>query len=709
MLVDFQTKHITDAWRIDQGDLPFGFEFLSRATFREINFGEKDEGGERITIAGVELPRKGFNLCKYCGKVQDRNGAIKHALTCPAPDKTDVDSLLACLYLYREFSSEAIRFLLPVTTFSGSEAKLHSFVAALQLGLKAKFRGSIDHLQTTVYDEPIPESSYRKRYLVLFDTEPGGTGYLKQLMQSPEPLMEVFELALQTLRACQCNNSDPVKDGCYRCLYAYRNSYDMPDTSRNTAAELLERVLEHRDKLQRVAGLSQIKVNALFDSELEARFIESLRRLKTGSEPPKLVKKVLAGSGKPGYLLTIGERRWEIEPQVGLGKAQGVEIPSRADFLFYPVGARGRGLPIAVFVDGYLYHRYRIGEDLAQRMAIARTGKFRVWSLTWKDVENRFRGQGDYYLQLLAPADAPLAGNLTALMKRYGVDGLKSLHKTDSYDWFQRLLIDPEDEPWRKTAFVHALLHADRSLSGSEIAATWREEVVEQLPSWFAEGVEDAAGPLLFGRWQGGGTTAPVPIWLAVEQTAVNDGDFSGVHFACRLQDESEQQEVPGFEATWNGFLRGFNLMQFLPHSCFATTTGMKAHRFDALRTAVGPQPATPTEPPYHAKWLEEARELADSTLHDALLALAKAGWPAPVVGFELAGGDGAVTAEAELAWEVLRIAAVWTSEDANAFSSAGWRTFSVEEVASDTSRLLDISIDESQSDVSPPQAMAFT
>jgi len=44
------------------------------------------------------------------------------------------------MLLYREFSSEAIRMLLPVASFD-VDRNIHSFVAALDLGLRKKFRG----------------------------------------------------------------------------------------------------------------------------------------------------------------------------------------------------------------------------------------------------------------------------------------------------------------------------------------------------------------------------------------------------------------------------------------------------------------------------------------------------------------------------------------------------------------------------------------
>jgi DEAD/DEAH box helicase domain-containing protein len=199
--------------------------------------------------------------------------------------------------------------LLPVTTFTGSERKHHSFLAALQLGLKRKFEGSVDHLRITDHEEPVPETSYRKKYLVLFDTVPGGTGYLKQLMRSEQPMMEVFQLALDALKACPCNE-DPEKDGCYQCLYAYKNSTRMTEISRDTAMELLSSLLRQKERLVKTDTLKNVKVNVLFDSELEARFIEALRRFRGPELDVALTKEVV--NGKPGYFLKIGGMAYRV-------------------------------------------------------------------------------------------------------------------------------------------------------------------------------------------------------------------------------------------------------------------------------------------------------------------------------------------------------------------------------------------------------------
>ncbi|ABK43864.1 DEAD/DEAH box helicase domain protein [Magnetococcus marinus MC-1] len=680
-LVDFEDRHVTDAWRIADDDLPFGFEFLSRASFREINFGLRGMEGDKITIAGQELHRNGFKVCKFCGKV-DPKEERDHTFTCTARDKASDKNIVECLYLYREFASEAIRMLLPVTTFSGSEDKLNSFVAALQLGLKRMFGGSVGHLQTAVQEEPVSDSAHRKRYLVLFDTVPGGTGYLKQLMRSPEPLMDVFALALDGLQGCGCND-DATKDGCYRCLFAYRNSYDMAETSRDTAVELLKEILEQRENLIKIDGLKSVSVNALFDSELEARFIEAIRRIKVEEQSAKLVKKMLPASGKPGYLLTVGEQRWEIEPQVNLGPQHGVTIPSKADFLFWPVGRSARAKPVAVFTDGYLYHRNRVGLDMAQRMAIVQSGNFHVWSLSWKDVENRFKGQGDYFQQLLAPKKAPLVGELNNLLNRYQVEGMHALHMGDSFDWLVRFLAKPDASKWTYCAFVHGLIHLDKTVAHGD----WQQGLSD-LPDNIGSFVAQNAEARVRGRWKSEKSQGQVDLWLAVDPMCINDGEATGMRLVANLPDSDAAREQEGFESIWNGFIRLYNLLQFLPHAFCVTSDGQSKRAYEKLEIKDAKvQPTGPGEPEAHG-WSDDVLELADESLHGLLADLAKTGWPEPEVGYELADASGEIVGEAEVAWETERIAIVMDDESKGAFTQAQWKVFTADEVLGDPTLL---------------------
>jgi DEAD/DEAH box helicase domain-containing protein len=467
MLVNVDPIDIHKAYQIQDEELPFGFEFLSRATFREINFGLKGEQGQVVPIAGVNQPRQGFILCRFCGKVQDKPGKPVHAHTCTARSPQAETSFADCVYLYRELSSEAIRILLPIATFAESDRKLHSFVAALHLGLKKRFSGSIDHLQTAVQDEPEPETGYRKRYLLLYDTVPGGTGYLKQLMLSREQLLEVFRAALDVLTRCPC------ADGCYRCLYAYRNSYDMKETSKSTAIELFSGILANEEKLEETTNLRELSINALFDSALESKFVEALRRAGTEDCPVILRPQIV--SGKPGYFFKIGSRSYEIEPQVDLRERDGVAVPSRADFVIRSATTRAGALPIAIYTDGLVHHRDRVGKDTAQRMAILRSRKMLVWSLTWKDVESSFKDQGDYFRNYIDPAGTKGAAAFHQLADHYGADALEQANNDNSFAWLIRLLAHPEPEAcaqaWTAFAFVHGLMFTDAPTWGTPATA----------------------------------------------------------------------------------------------------------------------------------------------------------------------------------------------------------------------------------------------
>jgi hypothetical protein len=119
-----------------------------------------------------------------------------------------------------------------------------------------------------------------RHYVVLYDSVPGGTGYLRELLaDKAKTLVDVIKLALEKLRTCACN-SDPEKDGCYRCVYQHRLGKAMNRISRNRARDILESLSVSLDSLVEVKSVTDIYVNPNFDSELEARFIEGLRQLK---------------------------------------------------------------------------------------------------------------------------------------------------------------------------------------------------------------------------------------------------------------------------------------------------------------------------------------------------------------------------------------------------------------------------------------------
>lgn len=141
-----------------------------------------------------------------------------------------------------------------------------------------------------------------------------------------------IRLALEHIKGCSCN-ANPNKDGCYRCVYQYRLGRDMELVSRNRARAILEALDSNLTQLEEVATIADIYVNPNFDSELEAKFIESLRRLggTNGLPAVRLVKEIV--QGKSGYLLEVGTQRYWIEPQVDLTPKEGVlPVPDEVGF-----------------------------------------------------------------------------------------------------------------------------------------------------------------------------------------------------------------------------------------------------------------------------------------------------------------------------------------------------------------------------------------
>jgi DEAD/DEAH box helicase domain-containing protein len=697
MLVEFDDKYVLGAYKVD-ADFPFGFDFLSNVDFCEINFGEITEIGEKISIAGVEMPRKGFSLCRVCGKVQEDNKASSHAFTCTARDQESDKNLIDCIYLYRQFMSEAIRILLPVNIISDSNRKLQSFIAAMQLGLKKKFKGKIDHLQTTVHEEPLPDSVFKRKYLVLYDTVPGGTGYLKQLMRSENQLMEVLELALEALKSCSCNQ-DEIKDGCYRCLFAYRSSYTMPETSRTTAIEMLAEILSYRDQLVKTESIQNISLNTFIESELEARFLGALKLYRSAALPLMLKNDLV--NGKPGYFLKVGDRAYYIEPQVKLGDLDGVSVPSRADFMIRAARLNDEMKPIAVFLDGYTYHRDRIGQDMAQRMAIVQSGRFHVWSLTWHDVENKFKAQKTFFENYTDPAGLPAGGNFNKLLEGYGLSRFKKHYRYNNFDLLIHFLENPEEAKWQKFVFIFSLLHLDPGkFADNDAANEWMRIIDTLLPEEMAEKVKETDCPglhktCLYGRYETisrNGDKSLRQCVVAEQKALTPPGEPLGIRVGCHFNDDEEAKIQPGFQQGWNGFLRLYNYYQFLPYSYFVTTEGIKAKAYDGIKLFddMTSESSTSEKGAAEDKW-DEVKELTDKQFHDLLDLLQKNKWPLPEAGYELEGASGEIMASAEFGWEALKIAFLTDDEVEyqEKFVALGWRAIPIIEIPNDPDKYM--------------------
>ena len=688
LVANFDPVAIELAYAVADPDLPFGFEFIRSATFREMNFGRVDDGGQPTMFAGRELPRTGFRICRHCGTVQGRNAdSYEHTRNCGAREDESGDAIVECLYLYREFSSEAVRMLLPIADVLGSEQRIASFIAALELGLRRRFRGDLDHIRAMTCDHALSGATEGRRYLMLYDTVPGGTGYLKDLMADPGELPRVFELALETLRACECNR-DPNKDGCYRCVYAYRRSRDLALTSRDTAIAILEAILENVQELEEVEGLDKVEINAVLESELEARFIEALRRIRIDRENTSVRHDLV--NGKPGYVLKVRERSWLVEPQAEVTESDGVVLASRPDFLIRPTRA-AEAPPVAVFMDGFQYHRESTDQDSAKRMALVRAG-FLVWSLTWHDLEAAFGRQAqavDFFDDEAAggaPTTASKSRDLEELQRRLD-DGWdtteirRRLHES-SLELLVHYLAQPAPQKWKRAVFTALLGRFDQSrMLTREMRARFDQAAAQALPGQVREALDELGrgdsgdnpeSPVALG---GSGVwldAAPAfaDLFVAVSAEAIRRREPDDMSAVVHLHDDETNRESPDYRPVWNGVIRLFNLLQFLPNAWWTTRLGVKRHVYpEYVRVDSAPPGDLPRE-----EW-KEALALVAPELRPAMKHWSGLDLPAPEVGFELTGPEGRVLAEAELAWPDWKVAVLLAEQRvwAASFEEAGW------------------------------------
>ena len=688
MLVDLDLKDVQEAWSLENEAMPFGFEFVSKVTFREVNFGRLDSQGETIVIAGRELPRDGFVICRYCGKIQRPNGQPRHALTCRARKPDSKQNFTDCVYLYREFTSEAIRILIPVTEFWESEKKIHSFVAALQLGLTKRFKGNIDHIHVAIHDEPVANTGLRKKYLVLYDSVPGGTGYLKDLMRSRKPIIELLEMALQKLRQCKCNR-EPEKDGCYRCLYAYRTRYHLPETSRDTAIALVSAIIEPESRLKRVDNLTSISINPLIESELEALFIEVLGLLASRNEDSSLEKQII--NDKPGYFLNLNGQAWYVELQARLGREYGIEQESVADFLFRPARQRKGILPIAVFTDGYAYHQDRIGKDMDQRMAIAKSGRFHVWSLSWKDVKHLVQSQGDFFENFIQPVRIRRSSIYENMLKGLGIEEMNGLERFDSFSLLLKFLASPDVSSWQKYAFAVALLWMEAGQEGNLAREKWLSALPESIRRTADEKLCPVRKDYLFGGFSWPEHAPWLHFGTAASKEAISKMDYNGFSLCAVLDDrERARVEATGFEKTWAGFLRLHNIFQFVPGHFFSTVSWItKKDQADWE-----PEPKTSSHHEGMEEQWQEVAELTDVALMPFITWLQNRQAPIPEPGYELTDQRGRVIAEAELGWEEARIAILLDEDmedNLKPFQEQGWTVFDVEEALKRPEKIMEI------------------
>ena len=555
-LIDVSQDNWSGARLVEKPDMVFGVELLQRQLLREVNFGRRFDTAKSTTLAGRDIAQRGFLVCKLCGKVSESEAKPDHAPICGVRRKNDKPAFER-IYLYREFRSEAIRLLLPVSQLEDQQL-LQSLKAALFLGFRKKFLGHPDHLAITLADEP--RDGALRRFLVVYDTVPGGTGYLADLWKH-DGVLDVLQRARDAMQTCRCAE-DPLKDGCYRCLYAYQQSHEIPFISRSRAIATIDAILAVRGELRDMNTLSNASIDDLTESELERKFLSTLQA--RADVPGIMTWTPTQYGGKSCHLLKTPNSEWLIEPQVKLGAESRVAVQCKPDFVLRCLSSASE-LPIAVFCDGFRYHvcpdkdQSRLGDDIGKRRALLASGQFRVWSVTWKDLE-----EGTGVTTLLTRVQRELYRKFFEKDPDAQWSKDDALRSRSSFGLLWEYLEHPDAAVWTATAkrFAASMLQVDPPWTTDSVHAE-REALRTSAKHDTSRLVEAQRSEGPPKRWAGLDARANAVLLSELPTAAVQKGKFEEGELTLRLYDDLASRQEPAFEESWRAFLHAWNVLQF--------------------------------------------------------------------------------------------------------------------------------------------------
>ncbi|RDS67244.1 DEAD/DEAH box helicase [Streptomyces sp. M7] len=755
---------VPGSWRHEKA--VFGVDFTRHATIRTLNLGlDREDGSSTVPLAGEDVRLNPFYVCTSCGGATADGRPVvdvpQHALTesGAASAPASAHHLLWCprrrisgasastagargagrdvpLLLAHELTTEAVRILLPASVARFKE-RLASFTAALFAGIAARYGGDPDHIDIAEAAMPDdagdPETDWPRRFLVVYDRLPGGTGYLHRLA-SADGFREVLLRARDVIEHCPCQEKG--MDGCHQCLLRRVPAADYDKVSRGEVRQMLDELLGaegERWRTSRVTTTQDIPIQRQAESDLEVLFVETLRDWAKLPESRAAADAYTTSAGTYALDLRLtapdgSTVSWRVSQQRALDG-------TRPDILLERLDSPGPR--VALYLDGYAYHaapeHNRLADDAVKRTRLRADG-LRVFQLTYHDVmawRRRINDTG------YSGTDAD-----TSVWTPYGTTGQQRAR--DYYDRVGRglpgelaetmwvnpartllaYLRSPDPERWRRRAEAVAAgmsgatgIHGV-ALTGADAATGIREALRADVPARTAGPVRmlygtDASGCRLVLAADGRRTP---PVWTGL---AVLDDSAPAL------------EEGPAHKRRWRAWLWWGNVLQFLEHGggdSAQLTSGMldgfdpevltltggegwlSSARIPVSRPAEEPSaveaaavPAVPAVPVDETVRREpEAAERPGGTDHgrdpgwDRVIelldpeepglaalahALASAAVPVPRDGYELDGHGW----QAELAWPDALIGVVraprpagdepdYEAEDqARAFAAAGW------------------------------------
>lgn len=697
----------------------FGIDFSRHAVVRRMNLGPaRFDIPATDDFAGFPVRLNPFHVCTGCGAAtadgrpvfdhdtdalsssDARNPAVKHHRPwCPLRRGRRDGATQLPVLLAHQLTTEAVRVLLPAATVLVAE-RVQSVRAALRLGVDLAFGGDPAHIDGDIAFMADQDTSENRCFLVLYDTLPGGTGYLHRLT-NPDEFKKILIAARDALLDCPC-----VAEGrraCHRCLHRYTPDSKQDLVDRGEALDVINSLLFAPDgsdgwATDTVADTRQIGLDAQIESDLEARFLAVLRTWAANTPDA-----VLDEDGKRSAQLRItpagaDAAAWRLSAQYNAGR-------TRPDFTFTRID--GPAQTVHVYLDGQRWHagpggNNKLADDADKRTGLRAEGAL-VFQFTWDDLE-LFEGRPTR----AEPVWPPYGGS--------GQDDARRLHEqlggnaaslaAEIWDNPVKILLaflrDPDLPRWSRRA-------------GSALAGFTRQPATAGGPVPAGD-VTQALRDALRGTPPTPGAAGPVTVMTTTDRSglllviALDPATLRWSALAV-IDDREEMIGTAHHKSLWRAWLYWSNLIQFLSPAggdgVQLTRSQIDDYPLETLaicggvgemESLAGPTLATPAAaPPVTAAPVTAVRDsgwdqnVIPYLVNEPGLAalaenLAAAGVPAPEAGYTIEGDW-----MAEIAWEPKHIAIVLNlghaqadqaSRRDRAFEAAGWATFTVPDAA---------------------------
>lgn len=239
-----------------------------------------NKGSKQRSKTTMEINVIPFNFCSACGKWFHEESA-DHVEKCDK--KGSKRNLYENLWLFVEGNHDVVVFNFPMVG-SVNEEEITSYYKTLKEAIIQSIilTYNLDESEIQGFINPLPDQ--REQTIIVFETEEGGSGVLKSLL---DPTITRFDKFIENLiRIVHIETLDPYKEtkdacvkACYNCILSFRNQFEHKFLDRKLVLPLIKNLSNCTLSESPEAINSEEKLNKLkdsCDSELEKKVLDEI-------------------------------------------------------------------------------------------------------------------------------------------------------------------------------------------------------------------------------------------------------------------------------------------------------------------------------------------------------------------------------------------------------------------------------------------------